>query len=229
MQLILILPRTNQNPLVYIDPQAVKIIRTFSCQDFDPNHEDNTGASHSFLIADLGVDCNSPFYLLGRKWAIIMAGFYPVGLPIMFFALLYRFRDKIMTRDVVEYEDEDDDDEEAAKKSSMAHGLKFLYSSYKPELPFWELVETSRRLILTAVSAVIAPGTLFQLAVTISIAVVYLSLYVAYNPYLENADNKLAILGQWQSKFMMYACMNFNGSIDVSIGFHDVIYICSYY
>lgn len=60
-----------------------------------------------------------------------------------------------------------------------------------------ELVETSRRLLLTAVLSVIAKGN-FQVIVGVLMAVLFMKLYGDYAPYLSNAQDTLQEMAQYQ-------------------------------
>ena len=48
---------------------------------------------------------------------------------------------------------------------------------------YWELVETARRLLLTAVLSVVSTGSSVQIVFGIAIALVYMKLYGYYQPY----------------------------------------------
>jgi hypothetical protein len=52
-----------------------------------------------------------------------------------------------------------------------AEDLVFLCEAYRPELWWWECLETGRRIIMTAVISIIEPGTSTQAVVTIILSV----------------------------------------------------------
>jgi hypothetical protein len=129
--------------------EATKIFKTFLCADYDPNNE--TGQPQNFLVADLAINCSSQRYKTGRAWAYLMTIVYPIGLPCAILLLLYWNRKTIRTRA----------EGFVAKKNAtkLIDGVGFLYLSYKPEFFYFEMVEASRRLSLTAVVSIFKPGS----------------------------------------------------------------------
>jgi hypothetical protein len=76
--------------------------------------------------------------------------------------------------------------------------ISFLYESYEPRFWYWEVVETTRRLMLTAVLSVCGPGTSAQVLLAILLALMYIKLYGYYAPYLKVSDDIMAETGQFQ-------------------------------
>ena len=76
--------------------------------------------------------------------------------------------------------------------------FEFLYKSYKPEYWYWEVVETYRRLMLTAVLSVIASGSGAQIVTAMLISIVYIKIYGYIQPYESSDKNILAELAQYQ-------------------------------
>jgi hypothetical protein len=67
--------------------------------------------------------------------------------------------------------------------SAGAMRLNFLWKAYEPRFWYWEVVETTRRLMLTAVLSVIAPGSPAQTVVAILLAMMYMKIYDVMEPY----------------------------------------------
>ena len=85
--------------------------------------------------------------------------------------------------------------------------LSFLWAAYSPEFWYWEVIETTRRLMLTAVLSVVEPGSAQQSVMSILLAQFYLKVY-AYNvPYGKATDNTLAEIGQYQIFFTFFAAL----------------------
>jgi hypothetical protein len=81
--------------------------------------------------------------------------------------------------------------------------LSFLFTSYKPEYWYFEIVETSRRLIIISVLSTISPGTSTQTIVGIAISLISLKLYGYLRPYYLEQIETLAEYGM-NSKFLMF-------------------------
>ena len=130
------------------------IFQMFPCENIDPNNQDSM--SDYYLIADYSIDCSSERYKFGTTFASFMIIVYPIGIPVLYFIQLYRRRDEIMQSD-----------NDRAGPSSDLVVYKFLFQHYKSRFWYFELVETARRLLLTAVLSVTLPGSNMQLAAAI--------------------------------------------------------------
>ena len=93
------------------------------------------------------------------------------------------------------------------RTSATAARISFLWQAYKPAYWYWEIVETSRRLMLTAVLSVCDPGTSEQSLLSILLALLYIKLYGYCNPYDGGTDNVLAEIGQFQIYFTFLGAM----------------------
>jgi hypothetical protein len=63
---------------------------------------------------------------------------------------------------------------------SLGGEIEFLHRSYVGRLWYWEVVETVRRLMLTAVLSVVAVGSSAQAVFGIFIALVFMKVRLAY-------------------------------------------------
>ena len=61
--------------------------------------------------------------------------------------------------------------------------LNFLYKAYEGHVWYWEVVETARRLLLTAIISVIGQGSAEQIVFGIVISLIYIKLYGYYAPF----------------------------------------------
>jgi hypothetical protein len=76
--------------------------------------------------------------------------------------------------------------------------ISFLYDAYEPQYWYWEVVETTRRLMLTAVLSVCGAGTSGQALFALLLALMYIKLYGHFAPYLKINDDIVAETGQFQ-------------------------------
>ena len=60
-----------------------RIFATFGCQTLDDPDETR------FLLADMQVDCKTPFHGAVQIWAGVMIFVYPLGLPVLYAYLLF--------------------------------------------------------------------------------------------------------------------------------------------
>jgi hypothetical protein len=85
--------------------------------------------------------------------------------------------------------------------------LEFLYESYDNKYWYWEIIETYRRIFMTAVLSIISPGTPTQNVLAIMIAWIYLCIYGRYRPYRQDEDNIIGSLGLNQVFFTFFAAL----------------------
>jgi hypothetical protein len=82
--------------------------------------------------------------------------------------------------------------------SKTAAQLRFLWEAYKPEYWYWELVETSRRIILTAVLSICSAGSSEQSVLAVILSTAFMCLYTYYQPYGAVVDQTLSTAGHLQ-------------------------------
>ena len=64
------------------------IFRYFICTNIDPDGV--LPGPQRYMVEDYSISCSSDRYLFGFVWALIMVVVYPVGIPLMYFVLLYQ-------------------------------------------------------------------------------------------------------------------------------------------
>jgi hypothetical protein len=213
---------------------STTIFQTFLCTNVDPRGEDND-AYDSYLIADMSISCTSPYYYKGVVYAVAMLLVYVVGIPLMYFVLLYYNREEIAQRDaplavegsedpLLKPEQVPDDagaptEAQLAEPSgargvtSKAQRLSFLWDAYEPQYWYWEVVETTRRLMLTAVLSVCGAGSSAQSIFAVLLGLLYIKLYGFYAPYDADSDDILAETGQFQIFFTFLGALIYQNSL----------------
>ena len=106
-----------------------------------------------------------------------------------------------------EHEQEEQSNEKHARMTPTARRLAFLWQAYKPKYWYWEIIETTRKLMLTAVLSVLSPGSAEQSIFGVIMAWAYITVYSYYQPYEEDSDNVLAAAGQIQIFFTFFAAL----------------------
>ena len=97
--------------------------------------------------------------------------------------------------------------------SAQATRLSFLWDAYEPQYWYWEIVETTRRLVLTAVLSVCGAGSAAQSVLAIILSVVYIKLYGYFAPYERDADDVSAEVGQYQIFFTFLGALIYQKSL----------------
>ncbi len=99
------------------------------------------------------------------------------------------------------------------RMSATAMNMSFLWEAYKPEYWYWELVETSRRVLLTSVLSVCATGSPKQAVLGILIAYTSNKIYNYFQPYAVFSDYRMADVGQIQIFLTYFATLVLSASL----------------
>ncbi|GMI32420.1 hypothetical protein TrCOL_g8025 [Triparma columacea] len=92
--------------------------------------------------------------------------------------------------------------------------LSFLYSSYEPQCYWFEVVETVRKLVLTAGLIFFQPGTAAQIVLSILVCLLSMRVYSGWKPFVSEEHDKLAEVAQWQLFFVMFAALLIRVNMD---------------
>jgi len=169
------------------------ILKMFSCRKLENGR--------SYLMADYSIECGDATvqtmafggvysFAAYQYWAGIAVLAFPLGIPILFFLLLWLHRNDLF---------EEGSDE---PKEELRDELGFLYAGYRKQYWWWESVELFRKLALTGILAFFKPGTPEQLFLGIMLAVVFIVGYAREKPYLGTMDSDVQLVCQLQVFFV---------------------------
>jgi hypothetical protein len=177
------------------------------------------------MTADYTVSCHSSEYHFGFIWACVMIFVYPIGCPAYYFHLLHGIRHEILARDedvTVESVDENAEiSEEMRLTQEKLLSLKFLYESYHSRYWWWEIAETTQRLLLTGILVLIAQGSAIQIVVGALFTLSFLHLYARYEPFIDGFVLSIKIISYWQIFFVFWIALLIKADFP-SISFHSL-------
>jgi hypothetical protein len=164
--------------LIYSTVSTV-VFQTFAC--------DTLATGDSYLRADYSISCTTTKHKWYRLYSGIMILVYPIGIPVMYAALLWRQRAQLKL----------DDERSILQRESNAslRKTKFLWETYKPSLFYWEVIECCRRLLLTGTMVFIFPSQTAQPAIASLLAVAAIVLVLWYTPHADIMDTRIYIFG----------------------------------
>jgi hypothetical protein len=194
---------------------TTRIFGAFPCTDINPDKliaDIPSFLRNDMSIACTGP--NSGRYRFGVIWASVMILVYPVGVLSIYLYTLWYNKLAIKEKDLspVELVLLLKREARMRKRYKKLHGtedgfvmpgrpppppekgimkyvtkteLNFLHRSYEGRCWYWEVVETGRRLLLTAVVSVVGTGTGSQIVLGIFITIVFIKLYSFYHPFLK--------------------------------------------
>ena len=128
------------------------LFRVAQCKDF---------GEASFHEDDYNIDCTTTKFLLIKAAAFFVILLVPIGIPAAFAFLMFRAKQSLggivnETATGGAKLSSDDVDEEAD-----AYG--FLTSDYRPDCYYYEIVNYTKKLVLSGVSVMMGRGTLAQI------------------------------------------------------------------
>jgi hypothetical protein len=193
------------------------------CSDADPDNV--VLGSDLYLDSDLSISCSSNRYDFGVKYAKCMILVYPVGVPVFYLALLWPNKDMILQyhKDVMNNVPA----EEIKLKNDKILPMQYLFSCYKPEYWYFEVIETLRRLLLTGFLSLLFPGTTKQLVVGLFVNIFFVILYSFLNPYKEKDLQFISFLCQCQLTMIFFISILFKEGVNISSAFIDSMLIIS--
>lgn len=159
--------------LVYSSVSAA-VFQTFACEHLADGKE--------YLRADYRIECDSSRHKALQVYAAIMIFVYPVGIPLLYAILLYRNRRVLMY-------------ENAREASPKVQTISDLWSPYKPQRFYYEVVECMRRISLTGVVVFIYPNSASQIAITLVIALAFMVVSERLAPYASRWEGYLSLTG----------------------------------
>ena len=157
------------------------VFRMFAC---DPVDDGN-----SYLRADYRIMCTDAKHRALQAYATVMIAVYPVGIPLFYAVLLFRYR-----RVLSDY----------GANKSKAQPIADLWAPYRPNVFYYEVIECGRRILLTGVAVFIFPNSAAQVAITIMNSLFFFVVSEVLSPYVSSSDAWLSRGGQVIILFSLY-------------------------
>ncbi|CAM9483563.1 unnamed protein product, partial [Laminaria digitata] len=164
------------------------IFQTFICDALDDGGE--------YLRADFSISCKTEEYTMYVLYAYCMVGIYPVGIPAVFGWWLVWNRRHLKN----------------PERETTAHLKPFrgLWATYRPSRYYYEIVEYSRRIMLTGAAVFVLPGSSAQIAGILLLAVVFLFISESLTPFDSTYDMWLYRWGNAIIVASMYVALLFS-------------------
>ena len=148
------------------------VFQAFICQQLEPGD----GAEDNLLVVDFQTSCNTPTHKVYMAYASVMI-IYPVGLPLLFFYVLYRNKDELKK-----------------EHSVIREELSPLVQSYRADCWYWEALEMLKKIILTGLLCFFYRGSTQQLVLGGIMASFFLCGSVSARPFITKFDNDFKIV-----------------------------------
>ncbi|XP_078350785.1 uncharacterized protein LOC144635566 [Oculina patagonica] len=153
-------------------------VMPFACHKLCRDKEEEL--CNEYLKGDYHVQCQGEKY---RHWLIVayISTVYILALPVASFIALWREQRVILTTP----------GGDAGSSPELITGLCFLFENYKPRSWYWELVEMSRKVVLTSVLILVGQESRSYIGLAWVVAGMYGVLFSWIKPTQDSFDNRL--------------------------------------
>ena len=203
---------------------STTIFGSFTTTNIDP--EGLVPGLPRYLRNDLTIADNSATFYFCQIYAGIMIAVYPFGIPMLYLYLLLSAQkhiqagkkpqgafklppkkedrlDKLASELATSVRAPEEDGDKTAPLT-WRNELGFLHRAYERDYFYWEVVETLRRLLLTAVVSVVSTGSSLQIIFGIFVAVAFMKLYAFFQPFELDRHDTLQEVAQYQVFFTLF-------------------------
>lgn len=137
-----------------------------------------------YLVADFNIKCQQGDWNTYAMVNIFFVFLYPVGIPVLYFALLYRIRNRSF-------------------ELPARYRLGFIYESYNTNLWWFEVMDQAHKLCLTSLIMLLPRD--IQLPVGMVACMAYLIVILIAEPYYRKPDDMLHCFAQVEIFLFMLA------------------------
>ena len=155
-----------------------------ACRKLCRDENEEAGTCLEYLKADYSTQCHDSRYNQLVIVAYISTAYIVVLPAAAFVAIWKRKRDIVFSQDAAA-------SQHKGSKTEMIAGLCFLFESYKPRTWYWELVETSRKVIVTSGLLLLGQDTRSYIGLTLVIAGMYGTIFCWMRPLQDVFENRL--------------------------------------
>jgi len=148
-----------------------------------------------YLAVDESLSCETEVHQKYQKFAMVMALFYPLGIPILYAYMLFRNMSALK------------ESESLRLKNPNLVKMSFLFYMYESHVWWFELFECVRRLAMTSLLVFIEPGTTSQILIALLLATGSVVAFTHFRPYIDDSDDNLATACQISIWFTIFGCL----------------------
>ncbi|GMH77019.1 hypothetical protein TL16_g07263 [Triparma laevis f. inornata] len=166
---------------------STTILDTYNCKTYGDELTE-------YMVSDQSLACDTPAHETYLTYASAMIFVYPVGIPLLYFGLLWMDRKHLRVQKLRE-------ENPSLLKTS------FLWDEYQDSYWWFEVFDCVRRLSQTGLLIFMFRGRISQIVVAIIMSVIYLGLVIHWKPYAKWSDNQLAIISQGAIFFTLFSAL----------------------
>ena len=160
------------------------IVLPLSCKKLCRDDRGEGESCFEYLRADYSTRCHDSRY----NYLVVVAYIstvYIIALPVATFITLWRQRREISATE------DSEENQNSGMNAELITGLSFLFKSYRPSSWFWELIEMSRKVIVTSGLLLVGQETRSYIGLTLAIAGMYGTVFCWIHPLEDAFENRL--------------------------------------
>ena len=171
---------------VFVPSVSATVFSVWSCDEFGAVDRlavtSQTGGQAraygvQYMRKDLAVQCDGNEYDSDVAVAVAFMVVWPIGVTVLYAVLLLTVRARLLKRDF----------------TPLSRATGFLHRDYKPDYYYWEMVELTRRIVLTGWVALIPESHAFiRLVVGVLVSLAVLILVLVHRPLKTAEDQAIA-------------------------------------
>jgi len=166
---------------IFVASSSKVVFEAWACEAFEFDSQTEPPTRKRFLVADLGVECNTAQHAAIVRIAVILLFVWPLGVPLLFFSLLLMCRTAIISM----------------RTTPLSRSIAFLYEEFRSDFFFWEPIDVLRRVALTGLLLVVFPDQeVWRLVTAVLICTFFSCLTLASQPYVVKHNTLVAVASQ---------------------------------
>ncbi|XP_071828666.1 uncharacterized protein [Apostichopus japonicus] len=145
----------------------------------------------SILRSDYSINCNTTTH---RRFQIASycSSIYVIALPAVLYLLLWKHSRRNGSSELHEHNNDD-----------SPKWLRFLNENYQSDFWYWEIIELVRKVSQTFVIVIFGWNGYFSVTITLTLAVIFLSLHISFKPMKDRVEYYLQLMSLWAIFFNM--------------------------
>jgi Ca2+/Na+ antiporter len=158
-----------------------KIFEGLSCRSI--------GKDYSVLYVDYSIDCGSLEYAALATVCLALVLIWPIGLPSGLLYYMWQEKDAIVKEDV-----------------DTLQKFSFVLGDYNTKYWYWEVIELSRKLILTGLISLFQRGSIAQTVVATMLSFFFFALTIRAQPFQTKHLNIIKVVSEIQLFVILLVC-----------------------
>ena len=173
----------------------------------------------------MDISCLDSTHTAFAVYAGLCVVIYPVGIPALYFTLLFQRRRQLNPVASISREETTEPrmrlmtEKEVIKQrdeNPSNSKILFLVEPYRPTYYYWEVVEAARRLALTSALSILQSGSLVQRFLGLWLCIFMVMAYIEFKPHIRFQEFMLSLVTQLQIFLVFMASILSGCSGDVT-------------